>query len=67
MEGIAGPGIHYAYDDGIHDLVARGLPKRVLADWSPTVPGLFLYYSNRHLPQPALRAFIDCLLDRDVA
>jgi DNA-binding transcriptional LysR family regulator len=25
------------------------------------------HYSNRHLPQPALRAFIDCLLDRDVA
>jgi hypothetical protein len=38
--------------------------KRILADWSPTFPGLFLYYSNRHNPQPALKAFIDCLLDR---
>ena len=35
--------------------------KALLADWSPTVP----YYSNRRHPQPALRAFIDCLLDRD--
>lgn len=62
---VQGLGIHYAYDDRIHDLIAQGQLARVLADWSPTVPGLFLYYSNRHHPQPALRAFIDCLLDRD--
>ena len=63
---LQGLGIHYAYDDRIQGLIARGRLKRVLDDWSPTVPGLFLYYSNRHHPQPALRAFIDCLLDRDV-
>jgi DNA-binding transcriptional LysR family regulator len=62
---VQGVGIHYAYDDRIHDLIAQGRLTRVLDDWSPTVPGLFLYYSNRHHPQPALRAFIDCLLDRD--
>jgi DNA-binding transcriptional LysR family regulator len=62
---LQGLGIHYAYDDRIQSLIARGRLKRVLDDWSPTVPGLFLYYSNRHHPQPALRAFIDCLLDRD--
>jgi hypothetical protein len=28
-------------------------------------PGLFLYYSDRRNRHPALRAFIDCLLDRD--
>src|SRR5712672_3712684 len=59
-------GILYAYDDErIDDLIARGQLKRVLAGWSLTLPGLFLYYSNRRLPQPALRAFIDCLLDRE--
>ena len=62
---LQGLGVHYAYDDRIHDLIARGRLTRVLDDWSLTVPGLFLYYSNRHHPQPALRAFIDCLLDRD--
>jgi DNA-binding transcriptional LysR family regulator len=62
---VQGLGIHYAYDDRIHDLIAQGRLTRVLDDWSPTVSGLFLYYSNRHHPQPALRAFIDCLLDRD--
>ena len=69
VEGaLQGLGILYAYDDErIDDLIARGQLKRVLAEWSLTLPGLFLYYSNRRLPQPALRAFISCLLDRDAA
>jgi len=66
LEGaLQGLGILYSYDDDrIYESIAAGRLKRVLADWSPTFPGLFLYYSNRHNPQPALRAFIDCLLDR---
>lgn len=63
---LQGLGILYAYDDDrVTEAIARGRLKRVLADWAPTSPGLFLYYSNRRHPQPALRAFIDCLLDRD--
>ena len=65
---LQGLGILYAHDSpGLRELVARGRLKRVLADWSATVPGLFLYYYNRRYPQPALRAFIDCLLDRELA
>ena len=63
---LQGLGVLYAYDvDRIDEAIARGLLKRVLADWSLTSPGLYLYYSNRRHPQPALRAFINCLLDRD--
>jgi len=63
---LQGLGLLYAYDmDRIDDAVARGLLKPVLTGWSLTSPGLYLYYSNRRHPQPALRAFIDCLLDRD--
>ena len=63
---LQGLGILYAYDhDRVDEAIACGRLKRVLTDWSPTSPGLFLYYSNRRHPQPALRAFIDCLLDRD--
>jgi len=40
---------------------------QVLADWSITRPGLFLYYPNRHNPAAILGAFIDCLRDRDIA
>jgi DNA-binding transcriptional LysR family regulator len=36
----------------------------VLADWSIARPGLFLYHpSRRHVPA-ALRAFIDCMLEK---
>jgi hypothetical protein len=30
--------------------------KRILADWSPTVPGLFLYYWGHHTICPKLHA-----------
>ena len=63
---LQGLGILYAYnDDGIAEALERGRLKRVLVDWTLTMPGLFLYYSNRRHVRPALRAFIDCLLDRD--
>jgi DNA-binding transcriptional LysR family regulator len=67
IEGaLQGLGILYAYDhDRVREAIGQGRLRRVLADWSPTVPGLFLYYSNRRFLRPALRAFIDCLLDRD--
>ena len=62
---LQGLGILYSYDDDrIYESIAAGRLQRILADWSPTFPGLFLYYSNRQHPQPALKAFIDCLLDR---
>ena len=69
IEGaLQGLGILYAYDDDrVDEAVARGQLKRVLADWSLMSPGLYLYCSNRRHAQPALRAFIDCLLDRDEA
>ena len=69
VEGaLQGVGILYAYDDDrVGEAVARGRLRRVLADWSLTSPGLCLYYSNRRHHQPALRALIDCLLDRDEA
>ena len=69
IEGaLQGLGILYAYDnDRVEETIARGQLKRILVDWSLTSPGLYLYYSNRRHPQPALRAFIDCLLDRDEA
>jgi DNA-binding transcriptional LysR family regulator len=64
---LQGLGILYAYnDDEITEALRDGRLKRVLADWSPTVPGLYLYYSSRRHMLPALRAFIDCLLDRDI-
>jgi len=63
---LQGLGIAYTYDDDrVADALERGALERVLAGWSLTSPGLYLYYSSRRHVQPALRAFIDCLLDRD--
>lgn len=64
---LQGLGILYAYnDDEIAAALRDGRLRRVLAVWSPTVPGLYLYYSSRRHMLPALRAFIDCMLDRDL-
>lgn len=64
---LQGLGILYAYnDDEIAAALRDGRLQRVLSDWSPTVPGLYLYYSSRRHMLPALRAFIDCMLDRDL-
>jgi DNA-binding transcriptional LysR family regulator len=62
---LHGLGIAYHFEqDGVAELLAQGRLIRVLADWSVSRPGLFLYYPNRqHRPGP-LTAFIDCLLDR---
>lgn len=64
---LQGLGILYSYnDDDIAEALRDGRLRRVLADWSPKVPGLYLYYSNRRHMLPSLRAFIDCMLDRDL-
>ncbi len=64
---LQGLGIAYAFDRERVDVhLERSELVQVLADWSITRPGLFLYHpSRRHVPAP-LRAFIDCLLDKDL-
>jgi DNA-binding transcriptional LysR family regulator len=64
QSALAGLGIAYTYDPRIEGWIKAGHLQRVLADWSTPFPKLFLYYSNKQHSQPALRAFIDCLLDR---
>jgi len=52
-------------------VVAEGLGsgrlEAVLADATPTVPGLFLYYPGRRQVLPKLRAFIDHVKERHAA
>lgn len=62
---LNGLGIAYHFEqDGVGDLLAQGQLVQVLADWSISRPGLFLYYPNRQHRPALLGAFIDCLLDR---
>jgi DNA-binding transcriptional LysR family regulator len=62
---LNGLGIAYHFErDGVAEHLAEGRLVRVLADWSISRPGLFLYYSSRQYRPAPLGAFIDCLLDR---
>ncbi|WP_367381647.1 LysR family transcriptional regulator [Stenotrophomonas cyclobalanopsidis] len=64
---LAGLGIAYHFEqDRVGELLAQGLLVRVLADWSVSRPGLFLYYPNRRHRPALLGAFVDCLLDQGV-
>lgn len=64
---LEGLGITYAFDrKRVDKHLARGELVRVLSDWSITRPGLFLYHPSRRQLPAALRAFIDCMLDRDI-
>jgi DNA-binding transcriptional LysR family regulator len=56
---IDGLGITFTLEALIDEFVRSGQLVRVLADWSPSFEGFFLYY-HRHRQMPAaLRAFID--------
>lgn len=64
---LNGLGIAYHFErDGVAELLAQGRLVQVLADWSISRPGLFLYYPNRQHRPALLGAFIDCLLDKDL-
>jgi DNA-binding transcriptional LysR family regulator len=62
---LNGLGIAYHFErDGVREHLEQGRLVQVLADWSISRPGLFLYYANRKHRPSLLGAFIDCLLDR---
>ncbi|MFN4119409.1 LysR family transcriptional regulator [Acidovorax sp.] len=64
---LHGLGIAYHFErDGVAEHLAQGRLVQVLADWSISRPGLFLYYPNRQHRPALLGAFIDCLLDKDL-
>ncbi|ABM33909.1 LysR family transcriptional regulator [Paracidovorax citrulli] len=63
---LNGLGIAYHFErDGVGEFLAQGRLVQVLADWSISRPGLFLYYPSRRHRPALLGAFIDCLLDRE--
>ncbi len=65
---LQGLGIAYAFDrERVDEHLAQGQLVQVLADWSITRSGLFLYFSNRRHQTAVLGAFIDCMLDRDLS
>lgn len=58
---LAGLGIGLAYEDQVSGHIEQGRLIRVLADWSPSFPGFFLYYPSRRHQSAALSALIRTL------
>ncbi|MDF2697285.1 MAG: transcriptional regulator [Labilithrix sp.] len=54
-----GVGIAYLVDLDVEKWIARKQLVRVLADWSPSFPGFYLYYPNRRQVPAPLRTFVD--------
>lgn len=63
---VAGFGLAYLGEHAVAPHLAAGDLVPVLEDWSPSYPGLSLYFSQqRHMPSK-LRAFIDLIRERAV-
>ncbi|WBV44376.1 LysR family transcriptional regulator [Pseudoroseomonas cervicalis] len=56
---LAGQGIAHVFEDYARPALAEGRLVEILADWSPTLPGWFLYYPNRRHGSAAMRAFLE--------
>jgi DNA-binding transcriptional LysR family regulator len=62
---LAGAGIGYLAEWSAQDHIQAGRLVRVLEDWSPSFPGLALYYPGRRHVPAGLRAFIDLIREAD--
>lgn len=56
---LDGVGLVYSAESITADHVSAGRLVRVLEDWSPFVPGFFLYFPGRRQVSAALRALLD--------
>jgi DNA-binding transcriptional LysR family regulator len=63
---LQGIGIAYTSHEWIEGWLKQGKLVRVLEHFSPKFPGMYLYYPSRRQQPPALRAFINCMLDHDL-
>lgn len=55
----AGVGLAHVVELEVAEQLERGTLRLVLDEYSPRVPGVFLYYPSRRQASPAFRAFID--------
>lgn len=60
----ASVGLVYTFEDYVVEDFAAGRLVEVMPEWTPPFPGPSLYFSERRLMPPALRAFIDHVKER---
>ncbi|RWR00942.1 transcriptional regulator [[Pantoea] beijingensis] len=61
---LYGGGIAYAFEKLVTAPLADGRLVRVLEDWCPSYPGLYLYYPSRRQLPTVLKAFVDFIRER---
>lgn len=55
---LAGQGVAHVFEDYARPHLGDGSLVELLREWSPRLPGWFLYYPNRHHPSAAMAAFL---------
>jgi DNA-binding transcriptional LysR family regulator len=58
---LDGLGVGLAYEEQVAGYIEQGELIRVLADWSPSFPGFFIYCPGRRHQSAALSALICAL------
>ena len=58
---LAGVGIGLAYEEQVAGYIAKRRLVRVLEDWTPPIPGFFMYYPSRQHQPAALAALVKML------
>jgi DNA-binding transcriptional LysR family regulator len=56
---LSGVGIAYVLENTVSAHVRAGRLVRVLEEWSPTFPGMHLYYPRHRYASPAVKAFVE--------
>ena len=58
---LAGAGLGFVYEEQVAEDIAKQRLIRVLEDWTPPIPGFFMYYPSRQYQPSALAALVDTL------
>lgn len=61
QSALAGVGIGLAYEEQVAEHIAKRRLIRVLEDWTPPIPGFFMYYPSRQHQPASLAALVDTL------
>ncbi len=59
LAALDGAGMAFVFEKLVEEDIAAGRLVRVLEDWCPYHPGMFLYYPGRRQLPAVLKAFID--------
>jgi DNA-binding transcriptional LysR family regulator len=56
---LEGAGIAYLFEHQVREHITSGRLVHLLAEWTPALPGFYLYYLKQRHAEPALQAFVD--------